>query len=57
MTYFSVLDATGQVIARLLLFAAGYLAFVLLALVCLVLCEIVCDRSAIARANSAASKL
>jgi hypothetical protein len=57
MTYFSVLNASAQIIARLLLIAAGYLAFVLFALVCLVLCGMVSEGSGIARASGAASKL
>jgi hypothetical protein len=57
MTYFSALDATAQIIERLLLLAAGYLAFVLFALVCMVLWEIISERSDMVRANSAESKV
>lgn len=57
MTYFSAFDATAQIIERILLFAAGYLAFVLFALLCMVLCEIISERSCSVRAYRAASKL
>jgi hypothetical protein len=57
MTYFSALNATAQIIERVLLLAAGYLACVLFALLCMVLCEIISERSWTVGAYREASKL